>query len=162
MEVRNNRVVVPLSPIRRTLFGAKTPPAIEIKSPNSTGNVTQFKTPQLSRRTSATPKRSQTPYEHFEAVNHISSPHLSNENGTTPNMHSVLEETFTVMSILKELKMEKYASLFAREEVDLLVFLMLDADDMNEIGIDTADQPIIMNAIQCFTEFFGTPDKMCR
>lgn len=77
-------------------------------------------------------------------------------------MHSILEETFTVMSILKELKMEKYASLFAKEEVDLLVFLMLDADDMTELGIDAADQPIIMNAIHCFTEFFGTPDKMCR
>lgn len=155
MEVRNNRVFVPLSPIRRSLFGTTTP-TNGMNALKSIGNVTHFKTPSKKHQTNATPKRSHTPHE--QLVDHISSPLMCETDGTTPNMHSILEETFTVMSILKEIKMQKYASLFASEEVDLFVFLMLNADDMVELGIEEADRPILLNAIHCYTEFFGTPE----
>lgn len=64
------------------------------------------------------------------------------------------------MSILKEIRMEKYIALFAREEVDLFVFLMLTHDDLVELGIDEADRKILLNAVLCYTEFFGNPEKI--
>lgn len=84
------------------------------------------------------------------------SPCLNVSHNATP---SLLEETFTVMSILKEINMQKYANLFAREEVDLFVFLMLTYEDMVELGIEDGDRAIIMGAINCFTEFFGNPEN---
>lgn len=86
----------------------------------------------------------------------MSSPCLNVSHNTTPGL---LEETFTVMSILKEINMQKYANLFAKEEVDLFVFLMLTYDDMAELGIEEGDRPILMGAINCFTEFFGNPEN---
>lgn len=82
---------------------------------------------------------------------------MHNEYTVTPS--SLLEETFTVMSILKEMHMEKYMALFAREEVDLFVFLTLNSNDLAELGIDGADRSILLNAIGCYTEFFGNPMK---
>lgn len=72
---------------------------------------------------------------------------------------SLLEQTFTVLSILKEINLEKYAILFAKEEVDLLVFLLLTPEDLVELGIEEEDRDILLNAVRCYTEFFGTPDK---
>lgn len=56
--------------------------------------------------------------------------------------------------------MEKYTALFAREEVDLFVFLMLTHDDLVELGVDKADRKILLNAVHCYTEFFGNPEKI--
>lgn len=72
---------------------------------------------------------------------------------------SIFEQTFTVMSILKEIHMQKYALLFTQEEVDLYVFLMLTHHDMAELGIEEADRPILMKAIQCYNDFFGNGEK---
>lgn len=55
------------------------------------------------------------------------------------------------------MNMQKYANLFVKEEVDLFVFLMLDIHDMIELGIEEEDRPILMRAINFYTEFFGKP-----
>lgn len=89
----------------------------------------------------------------------MSTPH-SGGNEHSATHYSILEETFTVISILKEINMQKYAALFVREEIDLYVFLLLTMDDMVELDIDEADRPILMNAIHCYTEFIGNSDKM--
>ncbi|XP_055323387.1 uncharacterized protein LOC129578603 [Sitodiplosis mosellana] len=147
IEARNNRLVVPLTPIRRSLFREVSPsPHIEIETPKASHNGSHIFTPNW-----LTPKAFGTP------AGQVVSPQLMH-NDFTPS--TLLEETFTVMSILKEINMEKYATLFAREEVDLLVFLMLTRNDMIELGIDEADHIILLNAIRCYTEFFGNPEKM--
>lgn len=94
-------------------------------------------------------------YDHFAPS--FQSPGLNVSHNATPG--GLLEETFTVMSILKEINMQKYANLFAREEVDLFVFLVLTYEDMFELGIEEGDRPILMGAINCFTEFFGNPEN---
>lgn len=139
-------------------------------SPNvSRIDYTQLKSPLLNYSKFATPQRyssaataaaaaaaaaaagTAVPYEYCEP---LASPYL-NASHNTPL--SLLEETFTVMSILKEINMQKYASLFAKEEVDLFVFLLLTHEDMIELGIEKDDHAILMGAIECFTEFFGSP-----
>lgn len=146
-------------------------------SPNvSRIDFAQLKTPQLKYSLCATPQRyspvdaytaasaglsaaaaaataANIPYDFYSP---FASPSLNATHNATP---SLLEETFTVMSILKEINMQKYASLFAKEEVDLFVFLMLTYEDMIELDIEEGDRAILMGAINCFTEFFGNPEN---
>lgn len=153
LEVRTARSRIPLTPIRRTLFGAESPPIVTIESPRSSAALT---TPQSKYQTNATPQMFLSPAARYEYYEEIISPQSNIGNGATP---SLLEETFTVMSILKEINMQKYVNLFVKEEVDLFVFLMLTNEDMAELGINEDDRPILTNAINCYTEFFGNPDK---
>lgn len=117
---------------------------------------------------SVTPKASTSIASHLVTPNWrktltptaIASP--AREQNATPRYitpSSLLEETFTVMSILKEIHMEKYMALFVREEIDLYVFLSLNYNDLAELGIDEADRSILLNAVHCYTEFFGNPMK---
>jgi hypothetical protein len=53
----------------------------------------------------------------------------------TPNM-SELEHSISVINILRDLGLEKYALIFAREEIDMEVFPTLSEKDLHEIGID--------------------------
>lgn len=183
MEVRNSHARIPLDSIRRSLFVADSPPIDQVKmSPNvSRIDYAHLKTPQQKYSLYATPQRyTQThlsvdcaataataanyasasaaaaagiQYDHYAP---FPSPCLDVSHNATP---SLLEETFTVMSILKEINMQKYAGLFAREEVDLFVFLVLTYEDMVELGIEEGDRAILMGAINCFTEFFGNPEN---
>lgn len=84
-------------------------------------------------------------------IDDFQSLNISEYDGT-PN---ILEQTFTVNSILKEINMKKYADLFAREEVDLFVFSLLSVGDLIELGIDKEDHSILMTAVQTYKEFFG-------
>lgn len=125
---------------------------MEIATPKASTNGSHMITP--NRRARLTPKPSgllaeQIPFpEHNDYID---------TNMVDPNL---LEETFTVMSILKELNMEKYSALFQREEIDLFVFLMLTYDDMVELCIDETDRFILLNAIHCYTQVFGNPETM--
>lgn len=189
VEIRNSHGRIPLDSIRRSLFVTDSPPIDQVKmSPNvSRIDYTHLKTPQQKYSLYATPQRYTThanvagansanaaaayagasaaaaaaataagiQYDYYSPF--PSSPCLNVSHNATP--HSLLEETFTVMSILKEINMQKYANLFAREEVDLFVFLMLTYEDMIELGIEEGDRAILMGAIHCFTEFFGNPEN---
>lgn len=166
VEVRSSHARIPLDSIRRSLFVADSPPIDQVQmSPNvSRINYAHLKTPQQKYSMYATPQRyTQThlsvdsaataaagiQYDHYTPS--FPSPCMNASHNATPGL---LEETFTVMSILKEINMQKYASLFAREEVDLFVFLMLTYEDMFELGIEEGDRPILI-----FTEFFGNPEN---
>lgn len=51
-------------------------------------------------------------------------------------------------SVLKNLSLEKYQSVFEKEEVDMEAFLMLDENDLCELGITHTDsQRQILSAI---------------
>ena len=51
-------------------------------------------------------------------------------------------------SVLKNLSLEKYQSIFEKEEVDMEAFLMLDENDLCELGITHTDsQRQILSAI---------------
>ena len=51
-------------------------------------------------------------------------------------------------SVLKHLSLEKYQSIFEKEEVDMEAFLMLDKNDLCELGITHTDsQRQILSAI---------------
>lgn len=184
VEVRSSHARIPLDSIRRSLFVADSPPIDQVQmSPNvSRIDYAHLKTPQQKYSMYATPQRyTQThlsvdsaataaaaasyasasaaaaagiQYDHYTPS--FLSPCMNVSHNATPGL---LEETFTVMSILKEINMQKYAGLFAREEVDLFVFLMLTYEDMFELGIEEGDRPILMGAINCFTEFFGNPEN---
>lgn len=149
-----NRIAVPLTPIRRSLYFDGSP-SDGNDSPKASGSRLMV-TSQIEK--SATPKQFQniSSSDRIGYTQEMTSPFVYNENGIT---HGLLEETFTVTSILKEINMQKYAILFAKEEIDLFVFLMLTSDDMVDLGIDPADRDILLNAIDCFKEFFGNPEK---
>lgn len=180
--IRSSYAHVSLDSIRRSLFVADSPPIDQIKiSPNVARiDYTHLKTPQQKYSLYATPQRyiqadsyvgadSAAAYAgasagtavtdadiQYDYYSPFPSPCLNVSQNATP---SLLEETFTVMSILKEINMQKYASLFVKEEVDLFVFLMFTYEDMVELGIEEGDRAIIMGAINCFTEFFGNPEN---
>lgn len=147
---------VPLTPIRRILFSEATPTPKHIETPKPTNNSLYVVTPNW--------RKNQTPKPIGMSAERIASPNLgrNSEYNVATNLleQSLLDKTFTVMSILKEINMEKYATLFAREEIDLFVFLLLTPDDMIELGIDVADRIILLKAIRCYTEFFGNPEKL--
>lgn len=69
-----------------------------------------------------------------------------------------IEGTHTVLSILKQINMQKYSDLFAEEEIDLLVFLMLTEEEMVEIGIEEDDRPVFIHAINCYSNFFANAE----
>lgn len=141
------RFAVPLTPIRRVLFTEASPVNMEIETPKASHSIAHMITPNWRQQF--------TPIPHHSPAILISSPgYIQNED------YALAEETFTVMSILKEINMEKYCTLFAREEVDLLVFLMLTREDMVELGIDRSDHNILLNTIRCYSDVFGNPEKM--
>ena len=89
----------------------------------------------------------------------------------TQNNDSFLEKTFNVQSILHEIGMEKYVEEFEREEIDVMVFLMLSADDLKELNIAEEDQHIILKAVKNFAKLldedysrppFGSSDARVR
>lgn len=146
---------MPLEPIRRTLFANDSPPIVQISSPHGSKYERPL-TPNSKFRLNVTPKRILTPTNaRFSFADQGYSTHLGVENMATP---SILEEKFTVISILKEMNMQKYINLFIKEEIDLYVFFNLNYQDMIELGIEEADRPILLNAIDFFTEF-DDPDK---
>lgn len=153
LEVQHNRRLVPLSAIRRTLFATESPEIVQITTPKSCSRIhlRQTETPKSFYRNGATtPQFYLTPASgSYEFYDQISTPHSD-----------ILDETFTVISILKEIHMQKYAALFVREEIDFYVFLLLTIDDMIELDIDEADRPILMNAIHSYTKLIGNSDKM--
>ncbi|XP_031618251.1 uncharacterized protein LOC116337648 [Contarinia nasturtii] len=154
IEARNNRSKVPLTPICRSLHFEGSPSFEGHDSPKASGS--QLKViPYFEQST--TPKPFLTSSDLIAVTQEITSPFVYNEHGIT---HSLLEETFTVTSILKEINMQKYAVLFAKEEIDLFVFLLLTSDDMVVLGIDPDDRDILLNAVCCYREFFGNPEKM--
>lgn len=147
---------VPLQQIRRSLFAADSPPILQLESPGGSSSIPFVRPPTPHSKYILTPKRGLTPTKRYSYADQSFSPSFNNNNNTTT---SILEETFTVLSILKERNMQKYANLFVREEVDLFVFLMLDDQDMIELGIEEKDRPILMKAINYYTDFFGNADK---
>lgn len=118
----------------------------------------RFVTPRLNFRSSASPKRYSTPESRQYLAETITASPSGYQNDISTM--SLLEQTFTVMSILKEINLEKYAILFAREEVDLLVFLLLTYNDLVELGVEEEDRDILLNAVHCYTEVFGTPENI--
>lgn len=144
-----------LSPICRSLFDISSPPAKRFngsaeKTPSNT--LKKLLTPHSMRYN--TPNTSQvlrTPVEDYDDVvsSTLTLMRSINESST------VLDEKFTVKSILKEVNLEKYTDLFDREEIDLFVFSTLTLDDMNTLEIDNSDRPILMKAIENYSEIFG-------
>lgn len=71
--------------------------------------------------------------------------------------HSILDKTFTVRSILKELHLEKYVEMFDRHEIDLFVFGQMTADELDELGIEEDDREILLDAIESYDFGEGSP-----
>lgn len=143
-----------LSPIRRSLFVTETP-IVEITSPKTPNDAIAIQLVKSKKDDPNTPRIHLTPAQQHQMVQQLKSLTL-NEYNVTPN---ILEQTFTVNSILREINLKKYSDLFAREEVDLFVFSLLTANDLVELGIDENDQPILMAAIQNYREFFGNVEN---
>lgn len=141
-----------LLPLCRSLFISETSPQtiVEVTSPKTPNKAVESHS-NLNKNHSDTPRIFLTPAPQHELVDDLQSMNLSEYDGT-PN---VLEQTFTVYSILKEINMKKYADLFAREEIDLFVFSVLSVNDLIELGIDEVDRPILMTAVQTYKEIFG-------
>lgn len=145
-----------LSPICRSLFDVSSPPAKRFngsaeKTPSNT--LKKLLTPHSMRYntpdTSQVVRKPVEDYNVVEASPTLTLMHSINESST------VLDEKFTVKSILKEINLEKYTDLFDREEIDLFVFSTLTLDDMNTLEIDNSDRPILMKAIENYSEIFG-------
>ena len=47
-----------------------------------------------------------------------------------------LEHSISIINILRDMGLEKYANIFAREEIDMEVFPTLSEADLHEIGIN--------------------------
>lgn len=139
-----------LSPLRRSLFVTETPPIIEISSPKTPNEAVKIHS-NSNQDNCETPRIFSTPAQQREMFDDLQLLNLNEYDGT-PN---VLEQTFTVNSILKEINMKKYADLFEREEIDLFVFSLLSVADLIELGIDEEDRSILMTAVQTYREFFG-------
>lgn len=72
------------------------------------------------------------------------------EHDIEPSTPNILDRTFTVRSILKELHLEKYIDLFNMHEIDLFVLSQITAEDLAELGIDECDRDILLEAIEEF------------
>lgn len=136
-----------LSPLRRTLFPvAQDPPKIVVDSSNIGGQTPSNKLKRLleppsMQRANRSFEEYHTPISHaLQAIEHDIEP-------STPN---ILDRTFTVRSILKELHLEKYIELFNFHEIDLFVLSQITADDLAELGIDECDRDILLEAIEEF------------
>lgn len=62
--------------------------------------------------------------------------------------HSILNETISINSILKSLKLEKYLEIFEKNEIDLVKFLSFGASDLRKLGVkDVSDRHKILQAV---------------
>jgi len=74
----------------------------------------------------------------------------SSSRGVIPELSELSEDADSndLGSVLKTLSLEKYQSIFEKEEVDMEAFLMLDENDLDELGITHTDsQRQILSAI---------------
>lgn len=69
--------------------------------------------------------------------------------------YSILNHNIDVHTILKDLNMEHYIELFAREEIDLMVFCLLTVDDLRELDIANEDVEPLMNAVTLYADVFN-------
>lgn len=65
---------------------------------------------------------------------------------------NVMNENITMANVLKDIGMEKYVDLFKNQEIDLFVFGKLCNDDLTELGVDEADRPAILGAIDMYND----------
>lgn len=145
-----------LMPIRRSLFAEEMePPIVEVSSPKSPFGAVAMRstTPKSNQRYQSSPRIFLTPAEQRELVDHLN---LLSCSDSTPN---VLDQTFTVRSILKEINLKKYVRLFEREEIDLFVFTLLTADDLIELGIEEDDRSILLDTIQNYQELLSNVEN---
>lgn len=150
-----------LSPLRRTLFPteADESPKYELISPDSpqtpSNTLKRLLEPPSLKRVNRSFDQYHTPSGHF--ASDLSECH----DMLTPN---ILEKTFTVRSILKELHLEKYIDLFNMHEIDLFVFSQITSEEMAELGIDDCDREILLEAIEAYgvydeNDHYSTLDK---
>lgn len=77
----------------------------------------------------------------------LSSPVLHNDSFMNARNDSLLNANLSVHSVLKEIGMEKYEEKFFSEEIDLFTFSLLTAQDLDILGVDEADQEVLMEAV---------------
>lgn len=141
-----------LPTFRRSLFNGETPPIHETECVAKSNATPKFSTPSvLGQQSNAirTPKIT---------TEHLSLPHI-NHAFSYLNNRSMLDERFTVNSILKEINMEKYELLFEREEIDLLVFCLLTRDELIQLGVGESDCLILMDAIENYKDTFNVSEN---
>lgn len=74
--------------------------------------------------------------------------------------NDVMNDSLKIESILKDIHLEKYIDQFNREEIDLYVFSVLNADDLIELSIDEKDRPIMLDAIKTYSNVFNESMQM--
>lgn len=115
------------------------------KNSNPVSNVVRSKTLKHSKDSNPTPKsrpKISLPSVYYSKIDEESSLYMNN--------NSILNNNFTVDSVLKDIGMEKYIEKFRLEEIDLFVFFNLQPEDLHELNIDEKDHETLLQAIKVF------------
>lgn len=75
------------------------------------------------------------------------SPESDGLDDTTSAHNSILDHSWNVVNVLKDIGLDKYIEKFEKEEVDLLVFCNLSPEDLFTLNIDREDHEVMLRAV---------------
>lgn len=137
----------------------KKPASTPLRSQIDGGQLEQLRSPRYkTAMLTASPPN----YSHNSLSNSIENRSLlmnHSSSRASSSMLEILNNTIDIISILKDIHMEKYIGHFLREEIDIRVFCVLSANDLDELGIEKEDRKTFMDAVQFYSDIFEISEE---